>query len=478
MMFLLRWPARPVTGFFRLNTMRAIQCSLLALTLALMLCVPVVSAHDLPLQTIVNAFVKVDQNQMHLVVRVPLDLLRAVQFPMNGNVYDIPNSGPALQDALTKIAHSLPLWENGERLRPQSATGRLSLPIDRSFESYDAAVKSISQPTPTNASIYYEQGYLDAEVIYPIHSPQSAFSIRTLVAADIGDVSKLIVRYMPLDEPSRAFVITPASGRVSLSPRWYQAAGSFVVLGIGHILSGMDHLLFLFCLIIPYRSFRGLIAVITAFTIAHSITLLGTAYGLAPAGHWFPPFVEMAIAMSIVYMALENIVGADLKRRWIITGAFGLVHGFGFSYAMQDSLQFAGNHLLLSLLSFNIGIEVGQLAVLSVMLGALWLLRRVKALSDRTGVIVLSAIVAHTAWHWMMERYETLRQVGLPKLDADSIVVLARWVLAALIVGGVAVAFNRWRDKRTAVSPATDRGEPIPIAAPQVGVPPLDANAG
>ncbi len=445
--------------------MRSIHRSLLALIFALVLCVPVVSAHDLPLQTMVNAFVKIDRNQAHLVVRVPMDLLRTVQFPMNGNVYDVAKSDPALQLAMAQIARSIPLWENGERLHLESASGRLTLPIDRSFESYDTAVKSIAEAAAPDSAIYYDQGYLDAHLIYPIHSPQSAFTIRTLVAADLGDVSKLVVRFMPLDEPSRAFIITPASGRVSLSPRWYQAAGSFVVLGIGHILSGMDHLLFLFCLIIPYRSFRGLIAVITAFTIAHSITLLGTAYGLAPAGHWFPPFVEMAIAMSIVYMALENIVGADLKRRWIITGAFGLVHGFGFSYAMQDSLQFAGNHLLLSLLSFNIGIEIGQLAVLSVMLAALWLLRRVKALSDRTGVIVLSAIVAHTAWHWMMDRYQALRQVGLPQLDADSIVLLARWLLAALIVGGGIFAFNRWRDRRS--SPAPEKAEPIPISMPQ-----------
>ncbi len=463
--------------------MRPFKCSFLALTLALVLCVPVVSAHDLPLQTIVNAFVKIDQNQAHMVVRVPMDLLRSVQFPMNGNVYDVAKSGPALQLAMAQIARSIPLWENGERLRPESASGRLALPVDRSFESYDAAVKAIGEPALPDSTIYYDQGYLDAHLIYPIHSAQSAFTIRTLVAADLGDVSKLVVRYMPPNEPSRAFVITPGSGRVPLSPRWYQAAASFVVLGIGHILSGMDHLLFLFCLIIPYRSFRGLIAVITAFTIAHSITLLGTAYGLAPAGHWFPPFVEMAIAMSIVYMALENIVGADLKRRWIITGAFGLVHGFGFSYAMKDSLQFAGNHLLLSLLSFNIGIEIGQLAVLSVMLAALWLLRRVKALSDRTGVIVLSAIVAHTAWHWMMERYDALRQVGLPTLDADSIVILARWVLAALIVGGGIVAFNRWRDKRT--SPAPHKPEPIPITVSETcpeladgSRPALGANAG
>src|SRR2546427_558336 len=90
----------------------------------------------------------------------------------------------------------------------------------------------------------------------------------------------------------------------------------------------------------------------------------GPTYALAPAGAWFPPFVETAIAASIVYMALENIVGVDLRRRWLTTSLFGLVHGFGFSYALRENLQFAGRHRVVSLLAFNIGIELGQMAVL------------------------------------------------------------------------------------------------------------------
>ena len=126
------------------------------------------------------------------------------------------------------------------------------------------------------------------------------------------------------------------------------------------------------------------------------------------------------------------------------------MHGFGFSYAMKDSLQFAGSHLLLSLLAFNIGIEIGQLAVLAVMLAALWLLFRVKALRGRTGVVVLSAIVAHTAWHWTIDRAQALRQVGLPTIDADGLVIIARWVFAILVVVGGAGAFRKWREKRGA----------------------------
>src|SRR5207249_5392119 len=101
-------------------------------------------------------------------------------------------------------------------------------------------------------------------------------------------------------------------------------------------------------------------------------------YDLGPTALWFPPLIETLIAMSIVYMALENIVGSNVRRRWMITFGFGLVHGFGFSFALRETLQFAGSYLLTSLLSFNIGVELGQLLVLLLLIPALnFLFRRV-----------------------------------------------------------------------------------------------------
>jgi hypothetical protein len=176
--------------------------------------------------------------------------------------------------------------------------------------------------------------------------------------------------------------------------------------------------------------------------VAHSVTLFASAFHLAPKGAWFPPFVEMAIACSIVYMALENIVGANLRRRWLITGMFGLVHGFGFSNALGGSLQFAGSHLLMSLFSFNVGIEIGQLCVLAVMLPALALFRRI--VPERMGVIILSALAAHTGWHWMTERWQVLWQVEWPRLDADALVSLARWAAALLLAFGAAQFLANW----------------------------------
>jgi hypothetical protein len=203
-------------------------------------------------------------------------------------------------------------------------------------------------------------------------------------------------------------------------------------------MDGIDHLLFLLCLVIPFRKFNALVPIVTAFTVAHSFTLIASAYGFAPGGLWFPPLVETLIAASILYMALENVVGASVRRRWIITFGFGLIHGFGFSFALRESLQFAGGHLLTSLLAFNVGVEIGQLLVLLLCIPALEILFRF-VVAERVGTIILSVFVAHTGWHWMSERALIFSQYQIPWPAPTFGFFLAAlgWLLVALIVAGL-----------------------------------------
>jgi hypothetical protein len=404
-------------------------------------------SHEFALESVMNAFVAVEPHEAHLVIRMPLHLLRTVQVPTTGRELDLANADPALARALAALARDITLSEDGNALIASRASGRFSLPSDRSFERYEEAVAHVARPIEPGTSIYADQGYFDAHLTYPIASAASRFAIRTSVAPELKDYLKLSIRYAPQGAPARAMVITSRSGTVPLNPTWYQAAASFAALGVAHILSGADHLLFLLCLLIPLRGWRQIVAIVTAFTVAHSFTLLGAAYGLAPRGAWFPPFVETAIAASIVYMALENIAGAKLRRRWLITAVFGLVHGFGFSYGLQEHLQFAGRHLLVSLLSFNIGIELGQLMAVAVMLPALALARRV--FPERIGMIIISALVAHSGWHWMTERAEILWKVEWPRLDWAAVAILSRWAVGILVVAGVvSLVVKRLRSSR------------------------------
>jgi hypothetical protein len=416
------------------------------------------SAHEFTMESLMNAFVKIEPSEVHLVVRVPLHVLKSVKFPVSGREIDLTAADIAIQKALSQLGNEITIWENNRPLVPSGATGRLTLPSDRSFERYADAVAHVARPVAPGTSIYVDQGYLDAHLSYAIASPNSRFMIQTIVAPEFKNYLKLAIRYLPLGENGRAMMITSRSGRVALNPSWYQAATGFVALGIMHILSGIDHLLFLLCLLIPVRRLGEILKIVTAFTVGHSITLLGSVYDFAPAGEWFPPLVETLIAVSIVYMALENILGVDLRHRWLIALLFGLVHGFGFAYGLKESLQFAGRHLLISLFSFNVGIEIGQILVLIVMLPALAIVMR-HVLVGRVGMIILSAIVAHVAWHWMIERGDVLWKVEWPQLDGAGLAVLARWVAGLLLAAAAIRFFTRRARRRGPALPAIGTDE-------------------
>src|SRR5947209_15731363 len=155
------------------------------------------NAHDLPLDRIMNGFVKIEPHQADLVIRVPLDLLRAVSFPLDGDHYNIAASGPSVDTAVKALASDIRLWEGHTRLAPSRAAGQLAPLSDRSFEDCDRAVARVAEPLASDTVIPYELGYLDAHFVYPISSPNSVFSIQSAVAADLGDYTKLSIRYIP-----------------------------------------------------------------------------------------------------------------------------------------------------------------------------------------------------------------------------------------------------------------------------------------
>lgn len=399
------------------------------------------AAHEIPMDVVVQAFLRTEGGQMHLLARVPMRAMRDIEFPQRPpGVLDLERSDEALKTAAIQwIANEIALFEDGVQLPVGELRAvRVALPSDRSFGSYEAAVSRLrAPPLSADTDLPWDQGLLDVWLTYPIRSGQSSFSIRPGVER-LGIRVVTVLRFHTPDGAVRGFELTGDPGIVELDPRWHRAALRFVALGFFHILDGIDHLLFLLCLVIPFRRLRPLVLIVTSFTVAHSITLVASALHLAPDALWFPPLVETLIAASIVYMALENIVSpGHFHRRWIITFAFGLVHGFGFSFALRDTLQFAGSHLLTSLLAFNVGVEIGQVAVLLILVPALdWLFRFVVA--DRIGAIVVSAFAAHTGWHWTTERLEGLRQYRWPTLDPVLVASTGRVVILLVAIAGIA----------------------------------------
>jgi hypothetical protein len=420
------------------------------IALALLLGIPSASpAHEIPASVTVLVFVKPDGQRLRLLVRVPLEAIRDVEFPLRGPGYlDITGVGPLLRDAAKLwIADYLELYEDGVRLGPeQIVQTRISLPSDRSFEDWQTAIDGIVRPPlPETTELIWQQALLDVLLEYPIASEHANFSIRPALA-HLGVRTATVLRFVPPSSAERVFQFSGNPGLVRLDPRWHQASLRFVGLGFRHILDGLDHLLFIICLVIPFRRVRPLVAIVTSFTVAHSITLIASTLGLAPRALWFAPLIEALIALSILWMAFENIIGPrHLERRWLFAFGFGLVHGFGFSFFLSESLQFAGSHLASALVAFNVGVELGQLFVIALAIPVLGFLFRT-VVAERLGTILLSALVAHTAWHWMTERASALRgyRFQWPAFDLALLANVARGLMLLLILGGAVWLLYGW----------------------------------
>jgi hydrogenase/urease accessory protein HupE len=170
-------------------------------------------------------------------------------------------------------------------------------------------------------------------------------------------------------------------------------------MGIEHILTGYDHLMFLFGLVLIGGRTRSLVALVTAFTIAHSISLALATLGIFSPS---PVFIEPAIALSIAYVGVENFFVNNAEKRWRITFPFGLIHGFGFAGALRE-IALPHAQVPLALFAFNLGVEAGQLGVLALLLPVLHFARKNKWFREK-GVKVLSGVIIAFGVGWFVLR--------------------------------------------------------------------------
>jgi hydrogenase/urease accessory protein HupE len=198
--------------------------------------------------------------------------------------------------------------------------------------------------------------------------------------------------------------VEPTSTPVAAAPPPdFPTAWEFIKLGVEHIWTGYDHLLFLFALLVVCRSFRSIVAIISCFTVAHSLTLaLATLNVFNLPSRW----VEAAIAASIVFVGAENLWrgGEEPRGRWALTFAFGLIHGFGFASVLRDLGVGSGSQGIgMPLFTFNLGVELGQIAIAAVVLPIVWQLRK-REWFARRGVALFSLLVACAGLYWLIER--------------------------------------------------------------------------
>ena len=294
--------------------------------------------------------------------------------------------------------------------------GRITQP---EFEAVEGSLKSLAresfalsvageEASPATVAVGLDESravHFDLEFLLP---PGSKLTLRSLLIDKLPrghrqflalrDANGNTLGQRMLDAANNSFECDLAA--LSISRTRPHTFWGFLPLGVEHILLGFDHLAFLFALLIAGGTLREAAKIITSFTVAHSITLaLATLEVVAiPAG-----VVEPLIAASIIYVGLENVWRREVKRRWMLTFAFGLVHGFGFASALKDLGVGAGVKAVAPLLSFNLGVEIGQIAVAAIVLPLIWKLRQWPRFVI-SYVPACSILVALAGGYWLWER--------------------------------------------------------------------------
>lgn len=326
-----------------------------------------------------------------ITLELTVSRVSALQLIVGGSAFSplTPENFAQAAPRLKEVVGDLFTLSVGEEVLPLVSS-------DVKIAGEDDVMFILRYPRPSGGRLHFYGGYVE----YLIDGHVGTLVVNSAPEKNLG--------WSPIswDQPSFELPLPPLAGEPQpatppevVSPPFT----TFLRLGIHHILIGYDHLLFLFGLIIACHRFRPMITIITCFTIAHSITLGLAAFDVVTLS---PRIVEPLIAASIVYVGVENLVlrGREPQRRWLLTFAFGLIHGFGFAGALKEvGGGLVGRALAMPLFSFNLGVELGQIAVAAVCLPILILLRRHPRF-ERYGPPVVSALVALAGGYWLLER--------------------------------------------------------------------------
>jgi hypothetical protein len=434
------------------------RSSSLALVAVLVLAYQFAGANgaDLPPHVVLQGFVKPEDGRLEFLVRIPLVLLASFALPKRGPGYlDLTRIEDRLPKVAAAAARQIELFEDGTRLSSTRSETRLALPSDRSFQSYAAARAHFEEPKlPIDTDLYWNQGFLDATLAYPIKSPRANFSVRVSVAPELGERIKLHLEFLPIGAPSRTYDLPPGVGRVPLDPHWYQAAWRFLPAGVV-VPFAVDRLIFLLCLVMPFRQFWSLLAVVLALTGLQAVSLTVGAWGATPDWRLLAPLFDTSLAAAVVFLAIENVVAPSLRRRWFIASVVGVLSGFGVGHRLVDDWQFAGAHAVVAAVSFNVGVVLGEVAAFALALIVLRL-AFARVTGERLGVIILSVVLGHLAWHWMMDSGHPLEHAATAIVSTGSVGAVVWWSLLGVFVGGAAWFLpKRFETRRADRQPST-----------------------
>lgn len=457
--------------------MNTIRCMSFGMALAWSGWTGIVFAQHAPADAVMQIFLWPADTRLYLLARVPLRTLPEISFPQRPpGLVDLSQVDDARlpQAATLGISDKIEVYESGTLLAdPLVDRVRISSTSDRAFEQVQTALAELDGPKlPESTEVALSQGALEVEFEYPIRSPKSQFSVR---AGNIAPPSMPVLTVLEFDSltGARRYEFSGDPGVVLLDPGWSQAVRRFFAFGFLHILQGIDSVLLLFCLVMPFRRFAALIPVAVCFTLAHWIGFIAPAFYPGATAPWLTAPIGMMSAALIVYLALENLaVSPSQRRRCVAALGCGLIWGFGDWLAFRNAEQFAGSHSLASLLSFVTGVESGQILVVAILIPMLEIVFQLMV-AERIGTILLSALAAHTAWHWAAARAAGLNSMGLrwPFSAAIPKASSTFWfICAAACVGLISLAVKGFYPRRS-IPKGTDAVPAIELAPAPSAIP-------
>lgn len=310
-------------------------------------------------------------------------------------------------EAVNATVEYIRVYKNGEQ--PDFATLEEARQSFLSSQVFDSLAQGVYVGDATVDIILH---YTNESVVYKY----SLSSTLDPGLPDQDETANLILDYSPSGVQifrARGLLHEP----VVITRSVLDAVLTFIKEGVKHILEGLDHVLFVICLVLGAMHIRPLFWRVTGFTLGHSITLSIGFFGFVPTAAWFVPAVEMGIALSIIYVAVVAVL-PDLrsgstslwqqnKNEWSIvavTGLIGLLHGLGFSFVLQNILQVTSPNIWQSLLAFNLGVEIGQVLIVLVAALAFYLISRFGARAANINKYIVACLCAATGFYWVVER--------------------------------------------------------------------------
>jgi len=281
----------------------------------------------------------------------------------------------------------------------------ISQPPFSTLQEAELAFSSGEQETVTPAP-FVGDSVVDVLIHYRATRLASSYSLSSSLNPGLEgqeDTANLIVDYTG-DAPAVFRVRGLLQEPVVISNSVWKAAKTFVVEGVRHIVSGYDHVLFVVCLVLGATVISTLAWRVTGFTIGHSVTLTLGFFGYVPSAAWFIPLIETGIALSIIMAALmalnSDSTNASSKSGFVLTILIGMLHGLGFSFMLQEILSVTSSNIWMSLLSFNVGVEIGQLAIVLMLWPLLYLVGKhmQHRLMAVKWIIALPCIVVAAVW--------------------------------------------------------------------------------